>query len=78
MLTHVRFSVIPPEVLMDRRRRLRQGMKLPKGKVEMPERGTWRTWPGLIASMVLHLTFAAAATGLLTWNGTCSNPPQRR
>ncbi len=75
MLTHVRFSVIPPEVLMDRRRRLRQGMKLPKGKVEMPERGTWRTWPGLIASVVLHLTFAAAATGLLTRSGQTEQTP---
>jgi hypothetical protein len=58
---------------MDRRRKVREGIVLPKGHVEMPDKGRLRTWPGLIASFLFHLTFFAAATGLLTKSG---NPEQ--
>jgi hypothetical protein len=75
VLTHARFSVIPPEVLMDRRRKVREGVVLPKGSVEMPDKGRLRTWPGLIASVLFHLTFFAAATGLLATGGKTEDTP---
>ena len=75
MLTHARFSVIPPEVLMDRRRKVSEGIHMPKGKVELPDRGKWRSWPGLTASVLFHLTFFAAATGLLAGSGEPEQTP---
>lgn len=62
---------------MDRRRKVREGIHMPKGKVELPDRGRWRTWQGLIVSVLFHLTFFAAATGLLAGPSIIEQTPAR-
>ena len=42
----IHLSVIPSEVLLDRRRKMALGIELPKGVVELPDQGSGRTWPG--------------------------------
>ena len=62
----IHMSVIPPEVLLDRRRKVAMGIELPKGAVELPDRGPWRTWPGMAASAVVHAGLFLAAAGLFS------------
>lgn len=65
----IRMSVIPPEVLLDRRRKVAMGIEFPKGTVELPDRGPWRTWPGMAASAALHAGLFVAAAGLMSRSG---------
>jgi len=62
----IQLGVIPAEVLLDRRRKVAMGIELPKGSVELPERGRWQTWPGMLASLGFHVGLFLLATGLLT------------
>jgi len=66
----INLSVIPSEVLLDRRRKMAMGIELPKGAVDLPDRGPWRTWPGMAASAVVHAGLFLAAAGLLSGGGT--------
>ncbi len=66
----IHMSVIPPEVLLDRRRKVAMGIEFPKGSVELPDRGEWRTWPGMAASAVVHAGLFLAAAGFLSGSGT--------
>lgn len=66
----IRMSVIPPEVLLDRRRKVAAGIEFPKGSVELPDRGQWRTWPGMVASAMVHAGMFLAAAGFLSGGGT--------
>lgn len=66
----IRLSVIPPEVLLDRRRKVAMGIEFPKGSVELPDRGPWRTWPGMVASAVVHAGLFLAAAGFISGEGT--------
>ena len=62
----IHLSVIPSEVLLDRRRKMALGIELPKGVVELPDQGSGRTWPGMTASAVVHAGLFLAAAGLFS------------
>ena len=62
----IHLSVIPSEVLLDRRRKMAMGIELPKGGVELPDQGSGRTWPGMTASAVVHAGLFLAAAGLFS------------